>query len=183
MLFPISSNLAYRPQFISNDYHEGKKVLSTIEDELHACDSFKISVAFITMSGIAPLLQTFYELEKADIPGEILTTNYLSFSEPRALQFLHERKNIRIKMFDVDSAGQGFHTKGYIFKKGEIYRFIIGSSNITSTALTTNKEWNTRAVSTEQGEFAEQILEEYQRLWDSPYALDFEDFYERYKIQ
>ena len=179
----VSSNLAYRPQFISNDYHEGKKVLSSIEDELHSCDSFKISVAFITMTGIAPLLQTLHELEKADIPGEILTTNYLSFSEPRALRFLHERKNIKIKMFDVDAAGQGFHTKGYIFKKGEIYRFIIGSSNITSTALTSNKEWNTRAVSTERGEFAEQILEEYQRLWNSPYALDFEDFIEQYQIQ
>ena len=103
----VSSNLAYRPQFISNDYHEGKKVLSSIEDELHSCDCFKISVAFITMSGIAPLLQTLYELEKAGTPGEILTTNYLSFSEPKALHLLYERKNITIKMFDVDAAGEG----------------------------------------------------------------------------
>ena len=58
-----SSNLAYRPQFVSNDYKEGKKVLSAIEDELLACDEFAISVAFITMGGITPLLQTFKELE------------------------------------------------------------------------------------------------------------------------
>ena len=90
----VSSTLVYRPQFISNDYHEGRKVLSSIEEELHACDSFKISVAFITMSGIAPLLETLYELEQANIPGEILTTNYLSFSEPKALRLLHERRNI-----------------------------------------------------------------------------------------
>ena len=179
----VSSNLSYRPQFISNDYHEGKKVLSSIEDELHYCDSFKISVAFITMSGIAPLLQTLSELEEAQIPGEILTTNYLSFSEPRALRLLYERKNIKLKMYDVDAAGEGFHTKGYIFRKGEIYRFIIGSSNITSTALTSNKEWNTRTVSTESGEFAEQILEEYKQLWDSPYSLCFEDFIEQYQTQ
>ncbi|MBQ8932679.1 MAG: DEAD/DEAH box helicase [Lachnospiraceae bacterium] len=179
----VSSNLAYRPQFISNDYHEGRKVLSFIEDELHSCDSFKISVAFITMSGIAPLLETLYELEQADIPGEILTTNYLSFSEPKALKLLHERKNIKLKMFDVDAAREGFHTKGYIFKKDEIYRFIIGSSNITSTALTSNKEWNTKAVSTENGEMAKQILEEYQKLWDSKYALPYEDFIEQYQTQ
>lgn len=30
----ISSNVLYRPQFISNDYKNGRKVLSTIEDEL-----------------------------------------------------------------------------------------------------------------------------------------------------
>ena len=179
----VSSNLAYRPQFISNDYHEGKKVLSSIEDELYSCDSFKISVAFITMSGIAPLLQTLYELEEKGIPGEILTTNYLTFSDPKALRLLYERKNITLKMYDVDAAGEGFHTKGYIFKKNEIYRFIIGSSNITSTALTSNKEWNTKAVSTQNGELAKQILEEYQQLWDSPYSLFFEDFIEKYQTQ
>lgn len=29
-----SSNLAYRPQFISNNYKEGHKVIASIEDEL-----------------------------------------------------------------------------------------------------------------------------------------------------
>ena len=47
-------------------------------------------------------------------------------------------------MYDVEAAGNGFHTKGYIFKKEEIYRIIIGSSNMTSAALTINKEWNTK---------------------------------------
>ena len=79
-----ASCLAYRPQFVSNNHKEGKKVLSSVEDELLACDQFQISVAFITMSGITPLLQTLKELEKKNIPGEILTTNYLNFSEPRA---------------------------------------------------------------------------------------------------
>ncbi len=177
----VSSSLSYRPQFISNDYHEGRKVLSSIEEELHSCDSFRISVAFITMSGIAPLLQTLYELEQAGIPGEILTTNYLSFSEPKALRLLHERRNITLKMYDVDAAGVGFHTKGYIFEKDGIFRFIIGSSNITSTALTSNREWNTRAVSTQNGEMAEQILEEYHQLWNSEYATPYEDFIEYYQ--
>ena len=81
----VASSLAYRPQFVSNNYKEGKKVLSSIEDELLKCDEFQISVAFITMSGITPLLQTLKELEEKNIPGEVLTTNYLNFSEPRAL--------------------------------------------------------------------------------------------------
>lgn len=29
-----SSNLAYKPQFVSNNYREGRKVISSIEDEL-----------------------------------------------------------------------------------------------------------------------------------------------------
>ena len=30
----INSNLAYRPEFVSNDYKKGKKVLVSIENEL-----------------------------------------------------------------------------------------------------------------------------------------------------
>lgn len=176
-----AANLAYKPAFVSNNPEEGKKVISVIEDELMKCDQFQISVAFITMGGITPLLQTLKELEKRQIPGQILTTNYLNFSEPRALKKLQELSNITLKMYDVDRADQGFHTKGYIFKKEEIYRIIIGSSNITSAALTKNKEWNTKIVSTEQGEIAQEIVKEFYQLWDSKYALPFDDFYGNYK--
>lgn len=177
----IASNMAFKPQFVSNNYKEGKKILSSIEDELLVCEQFQISVAFITMGGIEPLLQTLKELEKKHIPGQILTTNYLNFSEPKALEKLHALQNITLKMYDVESAEEGFHTKGYIFKKEEIYRIIIGSSNITKSALTTNKEWNTKIISTEQGEVAGEIIKEFDDLWHSSYALEFDTFYENYK--
>ena len=177
----IASNMAFKPQFVSNNYKEGKKVLSSIEDELLVCEQFQISVAFITMGGIEPLLQTLKELEKKHIPGQILTTNYLNFSEPKALEKLHALRNITLKMYDVESAEEGFHTKGYIFKKEEIYRIIIGSSNMTKSALTKNKEWNTKIISTEQGEVAGEIIKEFDDLWHSSYALNFDTFYENYK--
>ena len=177
----VASNLAYKPQFISNNYKQGKKVLSSIEDELLACDQFQISVAFITMGGITPLLQTLKALEKKGVKGEILTTNYLNFSEPRALEKLNKLSNITLKMYDVEASGDGFHTKGYIFRKDEIYRIIIGSSNMTKTALTSNREWNTRVVSTEKGEIAQNILDEFNELWNSEYALKYDEFFEIYK--
>lgn len=144
------------------------------------CDGFQISVAFITMNGITPLLQTLKELEKRNIKGEILTTNYLNFSEPKALKKLNELSNITLKMYDVEVANEGFHTKGYIFRKEEIYHIIIGSSNITSAALTDNREWNTKLVSTVHGETAKEIVTEFNELWNSNYALTFDEFYENY---
>ncbi len=176
-----ASNVIYRPQFVSNDPSKGKKVLSSIEDELLRCDYFQISVAFITMGGITPLLQTLKELEAKNIPGEILTTNYLNFTEPRALKKLSSLKNVTLKMYDTEFGDAGFHTKGYVFKKEEIYRIIIGSSNLTSLALTSNHEWNTKIVSTEHGEMANEIVTEFKDLWNSKYSLTFEDFYSSYK--
>lgn len=177
----VVSELSYKPNFVSNNYNEGKKVLSVIEDELLKCDKFQISVAFITLGGVTPLLQTLKELEKKGIPGEILTSDYLDFSEPLALKKLHSLSNVKIKMYDTKAANNGFHTKGYIFKEKEIYRIIIGSSNMTSAALTTNREWNTKLVSTFQGEMAEDILQEFDELWNSKYAYEYDTFYEEYK--
>lgn len=53
-----NSNLAYKLEIVSNDYKQGKKVLVSIEQELAYCEEFFICVAFITKSGITPLLQT-----------------------------------------------------------------------------------------------------------------------------
>lgn len=177
----ISSNIRYKPQFISNDFKRGSKVLAFIEKDLSTCEKFYISVAFITMGGITPLLQTLRELEKRGIEGCIMTTNYLHFSEPQAIRMLSTFKNIKIKMFMTSEAKVGFHTKGYIFKKEEIYHIIVGSSNMTLSALTTNREWNTRLISCKQGEYTKDIISEFFRLWDDPCTLDFEKFIDVYE--
>jgi len=157
----VNSNLAYKSQFIYNDNKKGQKVFSSIEEELLRCDSFAISVAFITRGGITPLLQTLKELEKRNVPGRILTTDYLAFSDPVALDTIASLSNIELRMYQTERAGNGFHTKGYIFQKSEEYRFIIGSSNLTQDALTRNMEWNTKLVSTNQGEMAKSVLNEF----------------------
>lgn len=178
----ISSNVLYRPQFISNDYKNGRKVLSTIEDELLHCDSFLISVAFITMGGITPLLQTLRTLEYKGIKGKILTTDYLAFSDPKALDKLATFSNIELKMYLVPDSKNGFHTKGYIFQSNEIYKILIGSSNMTNTALTTNREWNTKIVSTKSGEFVSEMLYEFEELWNHPNTYSYNAFIGAYRV-
>ncbi|MDD3414188.1 MAG: DEAD/DEAH box helicase [Lachnospiraceae bacterium] len=178
-----NSNLAYRPEFISNDHKKGKKVVASIEQELQNCDEFCISVAFIKQSGIEPLLMILEELEKNNIPGKILTTDYLTFSEPKALKCLASLKNIKLKMYRTSSESGGFHTKGYIFRKEEIYRIIIGSSNLTASAITKNREWNTKIVSTEEGQVAQDILLEFNNLWSDENSLDYDDFIEDYQSE
>ena len=179
----VESNYEFKPQFLTNDYKKGIKVLTTIEEELNRCDSFSISVAFITMSGIAGLLQTLKELEEKNIYGRILTTDYLMFSEPKALDKLSSFKNIELKMYRTKHSQDGFHTKGYIFREEEVYKIIIGSSNFTANALTRNKEWNTKLISGEKGDFAQYINSEFDYLFNSDYSLPYSEFIEEYRIQ
>lgn len=176
-----NSNLAYRPEFISNNYKQGKKVLASIEEELNNCDEFCISVAFITMSGITPLLQILKELEMRNVRGKILTTDYLTFSEPIALETLSKLKNIELKMFCSDAEVGGFHTKGYIFRKDEVYKIIIGSSNITLGAITKNREWNTKIVSTENGSVAKDVIQEFDTLWHDSRTVQYTNIADSYR--
>lgn len=95
-----NSNLAYRPEFVYNDYKQGKKVLVSLEQELKRCDEFFISVAFITDSGFESLAMILKELERKGIPGKILTTDYLTFSQPKALDRLAQLSNIELKCIE-----------------------------------------------------------------------------------
>ncbi len=166
----VDSNLALRPKLLINDYSKGSKVLSDICGELTKCNEFMISVAFITSSGITPLLETLKYLEQKGVQGRILTTDYLNFSEPKSLKKLLEFSNINIKMYCRDN----FHTKGYIFKHTDHYNIIVGSSNLTQTALTKNKEWNIKLSSLEEGALTEEVLNEFQYMWDDADNLTLE---------
>ena len=49
------------------------------------------------MGGITPLLQTLRELKYRGVRGKILTTDYLTFSEPEALRKLAQFENLELK--------------------------------------------------------------------------------------
>ena len=164
-----------KPKLILNSI--GNKVLNSIKEELNNCDEFYISVAFITMSGLTPLLQDFLELEAKGIKGKIITTDYLNFTEPEALRKLNSYSNIEIKLYLQDN--EGFHTKGYIFRKDNVYKSIIGSSNLTLNALTVNKEWNIGFSSLNEGEMVTDLLDEFNHLWEK--SSNIEDVIREYE--
>ncbi len=166
----VATDAECRPQLLYNDPASGIKVISVLEDELKHCKSFKISVAFINDAGIAPLLLTLKELEEKGVRGQILTTDYLAFTEPKALRRLLKLSNIELKLFRCRGR-DGFHTKGYIFESPEMLHLIVGSSNWTASALATNREWNALLLSKASGLFARQLLAEFDALWNRPESL------------
>ena len=170
------SDPTFSPSLVSNSH--GKKVLTVIEKEMKGCDDLFISVAFITMGGIAPLLGTLKDLEKQGVRGRILTTDYLMFSDPRALDKLASLKNLDVRVFKTGANNVGFHTKGYMFHNGDNLRIIVGSSNLTQDAITKNHEWNTRLVSSMEGAYAKDIESEFNDLWNT--SVCYSDYRQEY---
>lgn len=126
------------PALLVNDWHNGKKILCALSEELETCEAFDFSVAFINDSGLACILQKLDYLASQNIKGRILTTNYLNFTSPGSLSKLLEFPNIEVRVYTKG----GFHPKGYIFKQSNYHSIIIGSANLTASALSQNQEWS-----------------------------------------
>jgi len=165
-----------RPHLLLNDYRFGKKVLGTLLRELKGCDEFWFSVAFITTSGVATIVETLRELQNADVQGKVLTSQYLNFTQPEALRRLKQFENIQLRI----ATSGNFHSKGYLFKKQDLFDLIIGSSNLTANALTSNKEWNLKVTATEQSELVSQVVKEFTREFDNACPVD-DTFIEKYE--
>ena len=86
------------------------------------------------------------ELERKGVPGRILTTDYLTFSQPKALRKLKELTNIDLRMYCTGGENDGFHTKGYIFQDSDVYRIIIGSSKGADMNIAKNRNGSTLEI-------------------------------------
>lgn len=171
----IVSQDDFVPKILLNDKVAGKKVLSSIINELNSCNEFWFSVAFVTASGIASLKNTLEELANRNIKGKILVSQYLNFTQPEALRQLLKFKNIELRI----SVNTNFHGKGYLFKKNNYYNLIIGSSNLTGDALSTNKELNIKTSAAENSYIINKIKEEFNNDFANSVIVD-NDFIKSY---
>lgn len=175
----LNSNFFNQPELLYNDYKHGMKLSHEIIKELESCDSFELSIAFINLSGLATLKQTLIDLKNRGIKGKIITSTYLNFNEPRTFKELLNFNNIEVRIYNDNNSG--FHPKGYIFKKNNRLNVIIGSSNITQSALSTNQEWNLKISSTENDEITKILHQEFTYQWKKsfPLTLDWINEYEQ----
>ena len=182
--FNIETDERFLPKILTNNQQEQVKVLENLLFELEHCDEFFFSVAFVTNSGIACLIDTLKELENKHIKGKILASQYQNFTEPRALRRLLQFPNLELKIITSD---YNFHAKGYLFHthatsaKDENYTMIVGSSNLTQSALTVNREWNVQLSSMKDGALIRQMQEELNQAWDdaTPVTEEWIAAYER----
>ena len=147
------------------------------------CKKFYFIVSFIRYSGIQLLISTLDELEKQGIQGEIITSVYLNITDSKALRKLLSYKNIKVKIYNNSS--ESFHTKAYLFEKEKYHSVVIGSSNISQSALYSAEEWNVKLTDSSFFNIYGKSLNQFEKLWHSNEAIeltqDFIDEYEKYK--
>ena len=180
----IGSEFLYQPKLLVNSKNPRKKILSSLLWELQTCESFFISVAFLTTGGVASIINVLNELEQKGVQGKIVVSQYLNFTQPEALRKLLKFKNIELKIAtNVDA-----HSKGYLFRKKDHFSLIIGSSNLTQNALSRNKEWNLQVTAIEDSKIIHKVQQEFESDFNSAtpvtqeFIHEYEKIYERKRI-
>lgn len=163
----INSLPDLQPQIIYNDYNSGSNLLVELLQELQTCKRFYFAIAFITQSGLICLKECLKCLQEKNITGDILTTDYLYFNQPKALQELQQYPNLNIRIYTKEN----FHIKGYIFEQNDYYTLIVGSNNLTQTALKANKEWSLKINSLANGSLIHNTLSQFQQMWQEALPL------------
>lgn len=163
----INSLPDLQPQIIYNDYNSGSNLLVELLQELQTCKRFYFAIAFITQSGLICLKECLKCLQEKNITGDILTTDYLYFNHPKALQELQQYPNLNIRIYTKEN----FHIKGYIFEQNDYYTLIVGSNNLTQTALKANKEWSLKINSLANGALIHNTLSQFQQMWQEAMPL------------
>jgi superfamily II DNA or RNA helicase/HKD family nuclease len=160
----------FEPQLLMNHQQKNQDVLTTLIDELRQSQSFKFAVAFITESGIQTLKAHLLDLHRKGVTGQLITSTYNYFNQPKMFQQLLKLKNLEVRISDVD----GFHSKGYIFDQGGYHSLIVGSTNLTASALKVNYEWNIKLTSHEHGSLIDHFTAQFHEMWQDSVPLTLE---------
>ena len=104
-------------------------------------DAIYILTSFVMKSGVAVLADALRAAANRGVDIKICTGDYLFISQPDALeQLYHLHPNLEIRLWQND--GKSFHPKAYLFEREQDGIMIIGSSNLSRSALTKGIEWN-----------------------------------------
>src|SRR5699024_2107985 len=139
----------------TNNLHE--RVQKDIQDS----STIYILSSFMMLSGVNVIFDDLQIALHKGADVKILTCDYLYITVSQALGKLLQLTGDHIEIRLWRSEGISVHPKAYIFKHREDGAIIIGSSNLSRSALTSGVEWNLRMVRNASHNVFDQSIEQF----------------------
>lgn len=133
-----------------------------------------LAVSFIKTSGLSLLLPLFKEAGSRGVHIRIVCGDYLHITEPEALLILHKELAGIVDIHFYRSEHRSFHPKCWRFQIDQKDWILIGSSNVSRSALTSGIEWNYFFSQDQDARCVNQIRNEFEQLWKQSALLDDE---------
>ncbi|WP_114571248.1 DEAD/DEAH box helicase family protein [Exiguobacterium flavidum] len=149
------------------------RLYDSLIEAIQGADEIYVVVAFAQKSGVDllyPALQAAVE-RGADI--HFLIGDYLHITDPDALEKLLGLDGLSVRFYR--SGGRSFHPKAYLFRNKETGLSIIGSSNISDSALRSGVEWNVHLPRTVAPDVLDEAIDAFMDLYLSENAQDLNE--------
>jgi len=127
-----------------------------------------LCVAFVRTSGLDLILEHLRDVLDRGGTIRLLTGDYLDITEPEALLRLTDLSGkMDLRIFETLQVA--FHPKGYLFHFPDgTATALIGSSNLSDSALRQGIEWNHRVVTSADAKAIAQVQQSFDQLFHHP---------------
>ncbi|MGG2990307.1 DEAD/DEAH box helicase family protein [Geobacillus stearothermophilus] len=143
------------------------RLLDKLQEQMSRSSTIYILTSFAMKSGVRLLKDSLRAAAGRGADIKICVGDYLFVTQPEALrELISIHPDIEVRLYR--SEGMSFHPKAYLFEDTEGGYFIVGSSNLSRSALTDGVEWNLGLdKSVDEDVFAE-AMEQFLKLFYAP---------------
>lgn len=137
-------------------------LLPLIVKSIDDAASVDLAIAFAMDSGVQLIEPWFRDLLDRGGRLRIVVGDYMDVTEPAALRRLSDLEGASLRVFETGTGS--FHPKAWLFRaaKGQ-GAAIVGSSNLSKTALTSGVEWNLHSE-----DAGDVVAAAFEALWAHP---------------
>lgn len=152
-----------RSALISNE-RSGLTMKDVLLEDIQSADEILIIMAFVKRAGVSILSEAFDVARSNGVDIRLITSLYMDGHDASAIDAL-DKLGVKICM-DMSKHSSNLHAKGWLFKRSNGHSTaIIGSSNISTSALCSGNEWNLRITELESPHLIEEFEQQFEALW------------------